>query len=502
MGEVVKMKVFGDKIREVAQRFDGFLNTVTGLGTTRDKAYYNRFQRNRRLSGEELDALYSDDDMAARVCDALPEEELRQGYKLRIEARDENEDVDGTDEAAETAQAVEDAADVLDLQSKIIEARVWGRAFGGGVLLLGADDGARGPQMAEPLNEEAIRTFDHINVMDRRFVHALSFYTDPSAPKYGHPKTYLITPQVADSRSLAEGMAGALEVHESRLVIFGGARTTIRTRQENGGWDQSVLQRMQTVLTQYGVSWDSLSHMLQDASQGVWKMKGYIDALASNDSGVIMSRLDLMDMSRSAVRAVVLDADSEDFERQNYSWSGIKDPFEMLMLRLSSAARTPVTVLMGQSPSGMDATGESDIRQWYDLVSSGRENEVKPALERVLKLVMLAKSGPTNGVEPEAWSVTFPSLWQPTPNEEADIYLKEAQADQIYFDMGAATEDEIALSRFSGEDAKLQINLEERRENLRIASEEDPEPEPEPPVVVMAPPQPPAAPVPEPGEDA
>ncbi len=473
------IKIFGEKVRNAVGRADGFFNNLTGLGTARDKQQFTRFTRNRRLTHEELDALYSDDDMAARVCEVVPDEELRQGYNIVVDPSDGDDVATGPDDAAQIGVDVKAAAAEIGLQGKMIEARTWGRVFGGGVILIGVDDGATRDTMNQPLNLDAIKSVDHLNVLDRRYVHPHTFYTDPMEAKHGLPMTYLVTPQAATDLDTASSFQGTIEVHETRMVIFGGVRTTIRTRQAHSGWDQSLLQRMQTVLTQFGSSWDSLSHVLQDAAQGVYTMEGYIDALASDDTATIMKRLDMLDMSRSAVRAVVLDAGDgespgEKFERLQYNWSGIDQPYTLLMLRLASAARMPVTVLMGQSPSGMNATGESDIQWFYDVIASTQENVVQPALEYILKLIMLSDSGPTGGVEPDSWTVTFPSLWQPTPIELADIELSHAQADQIYHGIGV-TSDEIITSRFSegGVERTLTVNLEERRANLAATSLEE-----------------------------
>ncbi len=461
------ISLFGDKMRRV--RNDGFVNLVTALGTARDKMSFNRFARGIQLDVETLDALYSENDMAARVCDVVPDEELRQGYDIVVAPDTDDESGQAIDDAASVSEDVHDAADALDLQNKMIEARVWGRVFGGGALLLGADDGAtvENAGLVEPLNEDGIQRFDHINVLDRRFIHPLRFYEDPTDAKFGQPRTYLVTPQATDAISAAHSQAlfGTLEIHETRIVIFGGARTTIRMRQERGGWDTSIIQRMNDTLTQFGVSWDALAHMLQDASQGVFKMRGFIDALAAEETSLVMQRLNMMDMGRSVARALVLDEDGEEFTRQNYSWTGIKDPYEMLILRLASAARMPVTVLMGQSPAGMNATGESDIRWFYDTIRSSQENIVQPRLEYVLRLIMLAKDGPTGGQVPESWSVSFPSLWQPTPLEQADIELKTAQKDEIEIRSGVVTPEEVAVSRHTADGFKTDttINLDERR---------------------------------------
>ena len=68
-------------------------------------------------------------------------------------------------------------------------------------------------------------------------------------------------------------------------------------------------------------------------------MKGLLDALAANEPGLIQNRMQLIDMGRSDVRAIVLDADGEEFERAERSWLGIDKPFEILMRRLSAGGR-------------------------------------------------------------------------------------------------------------------------------------------------------------------
>lgn len=469
MGELINIYGKHVRVRKALAHADGFFNRVTGLGTARDKASFTRFQRNPELTCEELDALYSDDAMASRVCDVVPDEELRQGYTITVDPRDEDVE-NGPEEAALVGSDVKDKADEIGLTQKTIEARVWGRAFGAGAILIGTNNGADDP--AEPLNLNAIQSVDHLNVLERRYLWPNQFYNNPMEAKVGQPRTYLVTPQASTSLSNALSFQGTIEIHESRLVVFGGARTSIRRRQENNGWDQSILQRMQTTITRFGTSFATLGHLIQDANQAVFKMQGFLDALASDETSLIMKRMEVMDMARSAVRATVLDSEGEEFERQNFQWSGIKEPFEMIMLQLAADARMPVTVLMGQSPAGMNATGESDMRWFYDTIASSRENDVKPALEYILRLIMLSKQGPTGGVEPDSWGVTFPSLWQPTPSESATIELQHAQADNIYHAMGAANADAIALSRFSegGFERTLTVDLAEHRANVQARS--------------------------------
>jgi phage-related protein (TIGR01555 family) len=338
--------------------------------------------------------------------------------------------------------------------------------------------------LATPLNETGIRTLDHINVINKRYALPQSWYTDPSNKKFGKPETYMITP----TGTGAEVTATTSIVHETRLIRFDGLRASSYYRQRNNGWGLSLLQRMNQILQDYGMSFQGLAHLLSDANQGVFKMRGLIDALAAQETSLVQARMQLLDMSRSDVRAMVLDSEGEEFTRQNFNWSGIKDPFSIMMLRLSSAARIPVTVLMGQSPAGMDATGESDIRWFYDQTDSHREKYYDPKLKQLIRLITLSREGPTGGKELENYTIYWPSLWQPTEKEQAEIYKTNAEGDQIYMDGGVLIPSEVALSRFTpdGYSTEITIDTKTREDMLKNDLKEMLQP-PEPPVIPEAP---------------
>ena len=54
---------------------------------------------------------------------------------------------------------------------------------------------------------------------------------------------------------------------------------------------------------------------------------------------------------------------------------------------LAALNRTPAVKLLGISPSGFNATGESDIRNYYDHISSQQEKVIRPALEEVFRVL-------------------------------------------------------------------------------------------------------------------
>jgi phage-related protein (TIGR01555 family) len=456
-----KVLVFGDRVREAVGRVDGWFNSLTGLGTDRDKTQSTDFTPGPVLTDEQAEGLYVEDDMASRACDALPEEAFKKGYEFKVQSMEREgasdtvvKDLDGhkTDteievaEAGEIASAVKDYADAMGFQEKFVDAVIWGRVFGGGAIFLGINDDQE--DLSMPLNEKTIKSFTHMNVIDKRYMSPQKWYTDPTSPNFGKPETYLITGDGVNSTTVSAFKDGIPEVHETRLSLFGGTRTPLRKKQDNNGFDISILQKMNEVLADWGTSWSALANLITDANQGVYSMEGLIDAIANEDTETIVKRMQLIDMSRSVARAVVLDADGESFERQNFTWSGIKEPFQLLMLRLSAVAGMPATILMAQSPAGMDATGESDLKWWEATVKAAQTFKYIPEMDRIFKLIMLAKEGPTGGKLPEKWGVEFPPIREMTEKEESEIRKNQSDTDKNYIETAVLLPEEVAMSRF------------------------------------------------------
>ena len=97
----------------------------------------------------------------------------------------------------------------------------------------------------------------------------------------------------------------------------------------------------------------------------------------------------------------------------------------------AGAADIPVTRLLGQSPAGLSATGDSDTRNYYDMIAARQAIDLRPQLER-LDRVLLASAG----VAPGALRFEFRPLWQMDAAAKAAVALQKAQATQIYAGLG------------------------------------------------------------------
>lgn len=470
---------------------DGWENVTTGLG---------KLERDKRMATRVVPAapntqyqiwenLFGGDDIAATIAELPAREMVREWVNVQTD------DSDSETEAPREAETIEERItagkrmlqrlDELHAQQAVFEALVWARVFGGSLILIGADDGK---EMSEPLAEDSVRTLDSLTVLDRWDVRIVKWDTDIKSKNnlggsnFNRPLTYAINETTAAGGGPVSIDAPA--IHHSRFLRFDGPLTSRRRIRENGGWSDSIYSRIEQVLADYGAAWGGIANVLQDFAQGVFKMEN-LNALLAADTNTtenkVLSRLKYLDMCRSTVRAIPIDAKLEDFERKQTPLSGIPETLDRFALRLATAARMPVSLLLGQSPAGLQATGDADIRFFYDAIKSYQQTNLRPRLEYLLRLVWKSADGPTQGKEPENWSFGFNDLWQLTDEQKAGVRKTQAETDAVYLQWDVVTPDEIAMSRFGGDaySADTVLDMETRlAEKLAEAMEHEPEPEP------------------------
>lgn len=338
-----------------------------------------------------------------------------------------------------------DEADRLNVEESIIQALTWERLYGGAGIFLGADDGR---SVTSPLDESRVTQLHFLQVYDRWELTPHRFYQDPLSPKFGLPEIYRVSPRAM----VSAGRANML-IHESRLVICRGRVTTKTALIQNQHWGQSVLVRAFDSVKKYGGALSSVLALLADASQGVYKIKNLAEIIRGGKGELLKMRMEAVDTVRSVINAIVLDADGESYERVATPLTELSNIIDRFKLDVASAAGMPVTKLFGQAPAGLNATGESDMRIWYDSVAQFQRRRAKPAIERILKLILKARLGPTGGIEPEKWGVKFPSPWSPTEKEQAEIDKIHAETDAIYVDLQTLTPAQVARARHSGDES-------------------------------------------------
>lgn len=440
-------------------RYDGWMNWLSGHGIAgRDKRQGASFAA-AVLTFDQLAELWRGDDLAARAVETLPKEAIRQGWDLTVP-----EDDEGGDESDRIAEIM-DKLHNLGADHIIQIGLGYERGLGGGAVLIGANDGQA--DLTKPLDLNKVRSLDWLTPLEPREIQPIYGYADPRAPKYGQPEIYRITSRPIwpspDGRSTAQA---SMEVHESRLLIFPGIRVSRYQQIANqNGWGDSVLVRMWRVLRDFNLAWGSAGALVTEFASAVYKFKDLWETLATDGGNVdFANRLQAMDLARSTINATVIDAD-DDFQRMQTPISGLPDLMDRFATRLAASADMPLTLLFGTSPAGMNATGESDIRFFYDRVASYQHDKVEPQLKQLIRILFRTLG---NKTEPPRWNITFRPLWQESAMDKAKAILTTAQADQINIQGGVYSAEEAADSHWgTGEwtpDIRIDFDARERQE--------------------------------------
>lgn len=401
-------------------RWDGMLNLLTGLGDlSRDKRLHGMFVREAALPLYTLDALYEQDGLAAKVIDKPAWEMTREGFEL------EGVEIDG--------DALQSALEDKGVLGHAADLHRWGSHYGGAILGAAVDDGL---PSYEPLDLSRVRKLHGFFVLDRHAV-------EPITDGFRTPEAYRIcTPveiPIQDS-----------VIHATRLQKFCGIDVTQRRKPDHRWWGIPIMERIWQRARQMISAYENGEAILQDISIDVFTIAGLADMLIAGNEDAVRKRLLAMQLSKSNLRAIALDAGNgndippESYLNMSRSVTGVRELVELFLQAFVAVSGIPRSVLLEETPGGLNTGSHSgELRIWYALCRAVQNTRMTPWVNWMLSLIFADRDGPTRGRTPPTWTVKWNPLWAPSEQEEIDIELKKAQTVRHYFDMGAVGDFEI-----------------------------------------------------------
>ena len=431
---------------------DSLQNVLTGMGLSGlDKTTGSSFV-DINLSEREMEDAYASDWLVGKVCDLPPFDMTREWRTF-----DGDMDPKKLDEIVKFEKE-------LQLSQKFKEALTWARIYGGAGIIINVDDGN---EPWEPLELDNIKqgSLKHLIVADRQFLHMGEINNDPLSPNYGYPNTYRLAPT-------------SVQIHYSRVIRFEGVPLPLQSRRRNKMWGKSLIERLYTSLVNAGDVQQNVGTLIHEATVDVIKVPDLMLMIANPDTEAeLIKRFGIAKMQKSVNRMLLLDA-NEEYETHQQAFTGLTDMMEKFLSIVAGAADIPITRLLGQSPAGLNSTGESDIRNYYDHLAAKQNNELSPKLGYLDKIIYRNLFG--SEPEPDELSFTWNSLWQMSNKEQAELESFRATRDVAYLDSGVITEDIAARDlmekgTYSGVDAEYVKEMEEfvNQEGLEEEEEED-----------------------------
>ena len=207
-----------------------------------------------------------------------------------------------------------------------------------------------------------------LRVVDRSRMYAAgTMVLDALSPHYGLPEFYTLS-----------GYSGM--IHHSRFLRFEGTELPLFEFQRNMWYSDSVLIPLMKTIDQFYTTAAAAANLAQEATIDVVTVAG-LQSLCTSPEGeqAVLKRFRLMKLAKSIYNVLILD-EAEKYDTKSIALSGVKDLIWEYLKIVAAAVGIPATRFLSASPDGMNATGESDLVNYIDLLTGLQTTIFEPRL--------------------------------------------------------------------------------------------------------------------------
>lgn len=396
-------KIFADGSRVI----DGFDNFVSRIGLRNDNTLsasiytFNLLTRNRI----QLEAAYRGSWIVGAIIDAIPDDMTRAG--IEITSNDSKEDL----------KELYQAMSRLQINQSLASNLKWGDLYGGSIAVIQIE----GQDLATPLDLDTIRDgqFQGLIVFDRWQLNPDLVNVIDSGPEMGLPKYYSIVNNPTSLDPTSPTATGQLKVHHTRCIRSIGIQLPYFQAITEMMWGESKLEQLWDRLISFDNATMSSASLIDRANLRTVQIENLREIVAAGGEAKdgLLAQFEMMRSMQTNEGLTLLDK-NDLFASTAYSFAGLSDMLLQYGQQLSGAARIPLVKLFGQSPAGLSATGEADIRMYYDSIKSWQESKLRNPWEVLLKVMWRSVYGQP---APEDLEFTFVPLWQMSAVDKATI---------------------------------------------------------------------------------
>lgn len=446
---------------------DSLLNLMTGLGAAGVDKAASSYYGDLLLDDQQLLNCYRSTWLGRKIVDIPAKDAFRKWRDWQADQKDITE--------------IEKVERRLGVKQKLLQAMTLARLWGGSAIYLGVEGDPRTPLDPQTIKKDGLK---YITVLGRREISVDQLIRDPVDERYGAPARYSIVS--------GESKSELLDIHPSRMLRFVGAAhpDPWLIAGPNFGWGDSVLQSAYTAITHADSTSANVATLVFEACVDVFSIPGLMEHMAEKRyRDKLIERFTLAQLGKSTTRALMIDSE-ETYERRQIAFTGLPDVIQEFMMQVSGAADIPLTRLLGQSPAGLSATGEHDMKNYHDRIEALQTLEVQPIISPLDDLIIATALGK----RPEEIYYTWAPLEQMSEKELAEIGKANGETAATLVSTGIFSSEElrqvvgnqlVEAGFYPGLDELLQQNGEtlpefdlERRaqEASVIALEEGPQP--------------------------
>lgn len=258
-------------------------------------------------------------------------------------------------------------------------------------------------------------------------------------PMWSYPGAYSAqNPLAPDFYKPSSWYVSGNTVHDSRLLtlVSDPMPNMLKPAYAFGGL--SVSQKIKPYVDNWLRTRQSASDVVHSFS--VMVLKTDLDDVLEGGSGDnVYKRVDIFNKTRDNRGTFVLDKDREDFLNVSAPISGLDKLVAQSLEHISSISGIPLSILLGEVPTGLNASTDGEIRTFYDKVLAYLEKVVAPGFNVLFKVLQLSLFGE---IDPDM-AYEFESLWEMSDADKAAIRKSDAEADSTYISAGVVSNEEV-----------------------------------------------------------
>lgn len=237
--------------------------------------------------------------------------------------------------------------------------------------------------------------------------------TDPFSPDYDRRAYFTID---------------GVKVHTSRLIVLDGDFLYSRSSQmmfqnfryNPCGFGDSKLATLYDLLIRETGTQEGAYHLVNMASVLLVEARRLksLEAVGSP----AMAKLEELVQQISMYRGAIIDGDDVKVAQHSASFGSVPELVMTFAQLLSAASDIPATRFLSQAPGGLNATGDSDLQNYYNMIDSIRQTKLKCTVLKLLDWIGTSLFTFESWIEKKVdLEIHFPPLWNLTALDQSTV---------------------------------------------------------------------------------
>lgn len=250
-------------------------------------------------------------------------------------------------------------------------------------------------------------------------------------PVWCYPARYNAADPLADNWYLPDTwFVNGKETHASRLLPFVGRPVSDLLKPAFSFGGLSLSQMAKPYIDNWLQTRQSVNDLIQAFSTMV--LMTDLQGLIQTGGEQLSQRIDLFNNYRNNRGVMAISKTDEDFKNVSAPLSGLDKLQAQAQEHICSVGQVPLVKYTGISPSGLNATGDTELRVFYDREHAYQEYFYDPHLTDVFKMAQINIWGEVD----EDMIYAYEPLYELTELQQAELHERNAKADQTLVDAG------------------------------------------------------------------